>query len=277
MISARIGYQGMVAKVNEFNRLMTSTPDFFIEAALGRVKGISSISKFGRNPDIGTATDPEDVWGAGGLWVAPTQERIHNVASSSANDDVGNTGAQRIRIEGLDRSFSPQTEDVDMNGTSDVATAKAYTRIYRAYVLESGSNGTNVGDITMTAQTDLTVTAQIDADLGQTEMAIYTVPSGFMGLILSVYAVMGDSGGGSAAYTDLRLIQVSNVDTGSPTSRVQHTFSLITAGNSHYEHLFRIPLIVHGPADLILRATEVSNNSTVVSGGFDMLLVNGHL
>ncbi len=40
----------------------------------------------GRNPDIDTATDPEDVWNAGGLWVPPTAARIHNIVSTSASD-----------------------------------------------------------------------------------------------------------------------------------------------------------------------------------------------
>jgi hypothetical protein len=60
--------------------------DIMLEIAREKVPGMSHVNKFGRNPDIDTATTPEDIWDVGGLYVPPTQGRTHDIASSSAND-----------------------------------------------------------------------------------------------------------------------------------------------------------------------------------------------
>ena len=75
--------------------------DFYFSVSEGLTPGYSRLNKFGRNPDIGTATDPEDVWDAGGVWVKPTQARIHDIASTSGNDAAAGSGALTIRVYGL--------------------------------------------------------------------------------------------------------------------------------------------------------------------------------
>jgi hypothetical protein len=42
------------------NRFSANT--FLFDAARGNIAGITARNKFGRNPDIDTSTDPEDVW-----------------------------------------------------------------------------------------------------------------------------------------------------------------------------------------------------------------------
>ena len=59
--------------------------DPILETSLGH-GGVSHINKFGRNPTIDTNTDPEDIWSGGGLYVPPTQARVHNMVSTSTED-----------------------------------------------------------------------------------------------------------------------------------------------------------------------------------------------
>lgn len=65
--------------------------DPFLIACMGgqqvALNRISYIDKFGRNPEIDTNTDPEDIWDGGGLWVPPTASRTHALTSSSVEDD----------------------------------------------------------------------------------------------------------------------------------------------------------------------------------------------
>ena len=127
-----------------------------IEIAAGNVPGYSTMQKFGHNDDIDTGTVPETIWTQGGLWVPPTAARTHQITSTDVADDYntpssGGTGARTLRIWGLDANFVEQTEDINLNGTANVATANTYTRIFRMMVLTAGSNKKNVGDITATA------------------------------------------------------------------------------------------------------------------------------
>ena len=62
------------------------TTDFYHEVRNGNVPGHSIVSKFGENPDIDIAGGFETIWDGGGVYVPPTQARIHDVASSTAAD-----------------------------------------------------------------------------------------------------------------------------------------------------------------------------------------------
>lgn len=57
-----------------------------VSAAQGVVAGTTVVNVRGRNEVIDILTDPEDVWDRGGLWVAPTQARTHNIVSSDVDD-----------------------------------------------------------------------------------------------------------------------------------------------------------------------------------------------
>ena len=84
--------------------------NFLIEVAKGKVPGHSIEDKFGSNPSVGTTF--EDIWDAGGIWVPPTAPRIHQIVSTSTDDDEGGIGAEKLKIFGLDGSFNLQEEDI---------------------------------------------------------------------------------------------------------------------------------------------------------------------
>lgn len=60
--------------------------DTAIEVAALRVPGVGSIEKFGENPDVDASAAFETLWDAGGIYVPPTQARIHDIASDNAAD-----------------------------------------------------------------------------------------------------------------------------------------------------------------------------------------------
>lgn len=234
---------------------------------------VSSVNKFGRNPDIDTGSDPEDIWDGGGLWIAPTQARTHDIASSSANDTSAGTGMRTLRIEGLDSNWEEQTEDITLNGTSNVVTSNTYTRIFRMYGLTWGSGQQNAGDITATAQTDGTVTAQISTGNNQSLMAIYTVPANRTAYMVLWYGSINRQGGTGGAMADIQILTRS-ADQSNAGWRVKHFSGLAVDGTSNYLHKYEPPKKLTEKTDILVRCLEVTDNNTDVSAGFDLVIVN---
>lgn len=60
--------------------------NFYLEVAKGNVAGHSGIEIAGENTDLPNTGVFEDVWDGGGVYVPPTQARLHNISSSLAAD-----------------------------------------------------------------------------------------------------------------------------------------------------------------------------------------------
>ena len=233
----------------------------------GKVPGYSIVHKFGRNPQIDTGTDPEDIWDGGGVWVAPTTARIHQIASTDGNDTAGASGATAIRILGLNSELSLQQEDKNLDGANNVATL-AYVIIYRMIILAAGATGSNEGTITATADSDGTVTAQITIGNNQTGMAIYQIPAGTKGYITNFYGSLADSGG-VGANVDIQLL----VKPYGGVFNVKQFHGLVAAGAAHFNHLFPVPFPVDSMGIIKMQAKTTSASAAVVSAGFDIILI----
>ena len=172
-----------------------------IEVARGNISGQSMITKFGYNADIDTAA-AEDVFGQGGTYVAPTQARVHDISSSSANDTSAGTGARTVLVRGIDSNYNSVSETIILNGVGNVATVNSY-HIHLMQVITVGSTGSNVGTISATAQTDATVTCTIEPTNNQSTSSIYMVPTGYKGYIMKIRARMGNTISNTSANVDL--------------------------------------------------------------------------
>lgn len=250
---------------------------FPLQAALGRVAGCSTVNKFGKALDC-DASVPTDIWnGANGVtstdvWVAPTQARIHDIVSSDVNDDgspVG-TGMRTLRVYGLTSwSAAEVSEDVILNGTTNVPTVNSYVIIHRMKGLTFGSGETNAGIIKATAQTDATITAAIQAGEGQTLMLIYGVPSTQKIAIkkLICAALRGTAG----LKADGTLIVKENADQADAAFITKEDFHFSDVAS--WEHDY-IPLkIFTGPC--IIKVQVVCNNSdNMVVAVFDAFIVD---
>ena len=251
-----------------------------LEIARGNVLGVSSYNKFGRNIEIDSGVTA-DIWDGGYtgdvslIWVAPTQARIHNIVSTSSDDDgspVG-VGARTIRIYGLtDWDTAEVTEDVTLNGTSNVVTSNSYVIIHRMKVLTKGANSVNVGVITATAQSNNTIPAQIRAGQGQTLMTIFGIPSTQKVYMKRLYANVNKAGG-AAGLVDVSLLFNPEPDAELTKFLVKHTFGLQTVGTSALTIPFAMPKVLEGPG--ILKIQVVSGTANMdVSAGFDLILVD---
>lgn len=240
-----------------------------LEIAKGNVTGHASVNKFGRNTDVDTAE--EDVWDGGGTWVAPTAARLHDIASTSASDASAGVGARTIEVYGLTSWTTAEvSETITMNGTTNVPTVNSYVIIHRMKVLTKGATDVNVGIITATAQTDSTVTAQINASEGQTQMAVYGVPSTQSLYLTRMYGSLNKSG--PSGGVDLALLWNPEPDAELTNFQVKSTRGLALDGTSSVDAKPEPPAGYDGPGILKISAIGSAINNDV-SAGFDGILV----
>lgn len=255
--------------------------DPLLEISKGTVPGHSAINKFGRNPDCDPASSTtavpvgRDIWDGGvagaAAWVPPTAARTHAIASSDDEDGGAgtDTGALTMRVFGLDSAYALQQEDVTLNGTSNVNTANTYTMIHRMYVLTAGSAGRNLGNITATAATDGTVTAQITIDMNQTLMAIYQIPAGKKGYMNHWRGDLNKTGG-ATKFADFALM---SKDDGA-VWRVRETTSVGSDGSTHFAIDITPPKVLAAKT-IVKIVADPSAVAQDIGAGFDIILVDG--
>lgn len=251
--------------------------NFELEVARGNVSGVTSVDKFGAAPD-GIQTTATDIWTRADatptqqIWLAPTAARVHAIVSTSTNDDgnpVG-TGARTIRVYGLTAWTSAEvSEDITLDGTTPVNTVNSYVIIHRMKVLTCGTAGPNVGTISATAATDSTVTAVIGAGDGQTEMAIYGVPS-----TQSFYMTRwsGAISKSTTAYASFELRVNENPNVQTTAFLRKNDMTTVATGNNNVEKHFFNPIKYAGPC--IIKVQAMANTNDVDGkSAFDGYLV----
>lgn len=242
--------------------------DFALEVASGKVANVISINTTGVNNDIDSAAS-EYLWSPGNNLILPTEGRIHDIVSTSTDDDGSPTGigTHTVRIFGVDENYDLAEETIILNGTTNVPTTKLYTFIYRIVALASGSNKTNVGIITAIAQVDGTLTAQIEIGKGKTQAVIYLVPR-LKSLYLTHFFVTVDKSIGGTASVELEVVEITNVDSATPSTISRHDEKLNSSNNPAVFHTFTPYKRFNEKSLVFIRITSDTNN-VEVSGGFD--------
>lgn len=143
--------------------------DFDLQVARGQVQGHSTVNIYGYQPSIGTTFVP--VWENATAYTYPASAITMYLSGSS-----GDTA--KITVVGLDSSYNAINEIVTLNGTTPVATTKQYLRVNSMFV-STGSATNPAGAVYLKDVGGTIIYAQINAGIGRTQAAIYTVPAGF--------------------------------------------------------------------------------------------------
>lgn len=156
-----------------------------LDLSRGKYPGVTVIHKFGRNAAIATTPVPIAL---GAVYQTPTTITALEIVSASADDNATGTGARSVFIQGISTDYEEASEVVVMNGLTAVPTVNSYYRVYRMYVVTSGTYATQAGGsaegtiILRTAGAGATwVTMDNTANFAssQSQIAAYTVPVGF--------------------------------------------------------------------------------------------------
>jgi hypothetical protein len=184
---------------------------FDLQVARGQVPYHTAVSIFGYQSAVGTGT-PVTVWENTAEYVFPTVAAQLTIVSTSASD----TSALSVLIQGLDSGYNPISETIALNGTTAVTSVNSYLRVNQVIC----SNGNNVGTITFKQGTN--IVAQINATIGRSQNAWYTVPTGYALYVRHINIFTSEAGGGNN-YSNFR-VQVNNRATGASFILLQASF-----------------------------------------------------
>ena len=119
---------------------------------------------------------------------------------------AGGTGSSLVHItDAYNKSGTSIKEFVVLDGTTPVNTANSYYRISSAHLHQNGTNTKNVGTVTITANTDLTTTAQINIGKGRTQSSFIYIPYGYIAYVLRWSASVNRTGAASDALAFVEL------------------------------------------------------------------------
>ena len=237
--------------------------DFYLSVAKGDFTGYSNVSKFGINSTVGSGGF-ESIWEGSNAYPWPTAAATLSVVSASANDASGGTGARTVEIQGLDSSWNLLTETITMNGLTPVVTTGSFLRVFRARVVTAGSLKSNAAQITMSSGgTTLAYITYDTIGMGQTLMAVYTIPNGKTGYIINL-----------------------NV---SSSKDSEHRFRFMTRDNAVTDAAWNVKEYMSARGGFsswrkyaINKVTEktdidlqvISNSTSAASGGFELILID---
>ena len=242
---------------------------FPLAVARGLIPGVTHVNNFGENPDIDTATDPEDVWDFGGVYNFSTTDDIDSISSSDAGDTMV------ITVEGLALDYTKVSQNVTLTGQTRAALATKLIRVNRAFMV---GNVSVVGTVSIYENTALTagvptdttkIRAQILAENNQTLMAIYTVPLAKTAYMLRYSA--GLSRGNATAVVADFILQIALFG---EKFRIKDRKAAMSAGQSDIPHIFLIPEVIPAKSDIKIKCDRVTADNTSVFGGFTLLLVD---
>ena len=239
---------------------------FELQVARAQILGHSEQNVFAYGTTPATAGLFRTVWEnmATTEYVFPGSALTMQLVSASAGDTAS------ITITGLDANYLIISETLALNGTTNVPTTKQYLRI-NSMVVSAGSATNPVGVITLSnggviyAQINTAVYNATTSSVGQTQMAVFTVPAGytFYGYRYGAYSSFN---GNSANYTTYRAI--TNSSSGVQKIIVQTPF------NTHYEVQRNFALPYAEKTDLRWQIASSAATAAVVSVNIGGILIS---
>jgi len=238
-----------------------------VDISEGRVLKTSYIHKFGRNPSIGGA--PETVWMNGGIYTYLTSPSTVYVSSDNGNDAAGGTGARTVTVQGLDVNYNSVEETLTVGGS--VSTVE-FLRVFRAFVVEAGSVGTNIGNVLVStgAGGGGTVLADIGTigtgstfGLGQTQLSLYTIPANCTGYLTTWNVGIGAYNSSATVSLYTRVYDNGNLGF--------RTRDIMDVPGGYHTRNYDIPIHIPAKTDIEVRA--IASTGTTVSASFDLITV----
>lgn len=238
-----------------------------IYTSVKEYKGWDGVHKFGYHGDMATTDIPAIVWDGQALAdnnPFPTTAVPTSITSSSTEDAEGGNGVSVVEVQGVDANLQFIKEDVTLEGQGVVILTKSYFRVFRMKCKNVGSNGVNVGNISVKHAT--TTIAMITAGRGQTLMATYTVPLNYGRVeLLSWHVALARANNVTA---ELSLFVRNSA---AQSWRTIDTISLSRSGTNAFSFEYHNPQALTPGCDIKWVVNELSASSSGITATFDLV------
>jgi len=240
-----------------------------LDVAKGEVIGEQYVEKFGRNTLVASGAK-EVIWDqADAVYTYMATASTLYVSSSHTDDD------ETFEVQGLDEHWNLKTQNVVCNGLVFVSITGTWTRVFR---VKNISATTPQGDIYISddntdvggdgiPDTATNIKAKIIQGDNQTNMAIYTIPKGYTGYLVSWYASMLRSTGVTATAADVNIWRREY----GGVFRSTHPGGIQNTGTGGLYYTFPFPLSLSEKTDIEVTAQPTANAD--VSAGFTIHLI----
>lgn len=218
------------------------------EIALGEIDNASPIDKFGLNPTVGNSY--VTIWDGSNIYTYPSSALAMTVTSDAGATDNG----VEVTVIGLDENYAEVNETVTLAGTGTATTTQTFLRVFRAYT----SNGQDATG-TVTIANGGTTYAQFSADMQQTLMAVYTIPAGYVGYLIS---------GNLSSQKDKDITAKLMMRELGGAFRVK---GLVLTPGTPFQRSWSIPQAIPEKTDIEIRAKAGATGP--VAAGFEIVLV----
>jgi len=263
--------------VSSITRMGTIEP-FELQVGRRQISLHEPAFRFGWANAVGTTPQTiSTVAATGAGYVYPTTASVMKVSSGSTADAAAGTGARTILLAGLDANYNRVSEQITLNGQTQVTTVNSYLRITYTELLSTGSGNAQAGTIyvgtgSATLGVPATVYWQSETTYNNWSFAGFTVPAGYTAYITS-YTVTNQSATAninvSAALVVYEFGTASSL-TAQGYSEIQSTARLTSNGN--FDRHFDYPLAIAEKSDVEIRAWAVSGTVNV-TGEIQYILI----
>lgn len=168
---------GTTVSDSKFALDVTNRTSFLDEVVLGNVAGVRSFTKFGYRNDLASASGEQTVWATTGNFSPMTVPSTFTITYNSSNDGAGTTGATYLYFDYVDENEIARQETHILGSTGTDTTSFRGLGINRIAVALSGTNTTNVSDITVTETRGGTTQGFVPAGNGVTQQCIFHTAS----------------------------------------------------------------------------------------------------
>lgn len=229
----------------------------------GLISNQSRAFGLGFNPNVSAV--PADTWGGVGLYPWMNVLTTLEVAAGATDVFTTGAGAWQIIIVGLDGSFAPKTQTVNLNGATAVALdilgqPIQFMAINAIRVTQAGSNETNGADILVRLPGGGATRGIVVAGKGVARQSAFTVRDGYT-LFIDQIRLSCDTGTGADRFV---VFEAYFKDAATPNAPFVLPLSLgVTPGDPFDSGKIDPPIVVQSRNRFQLRIASLSGANLI--------------